>query len=71
MEDTLVSDGAKMDDSDIARYTEQTFEMYGGPFSDVTIEFEDKLIGVIQDKFGEHVNIVRTASDKCVASVQQ
>ena len=44
--------------------------MYGGSVSDVTVEFEDKLIGVVQDKFGEHVNIVRTAPDKCVASVQ-
>ncbi len=70
VEDALVSDGAKMDDSDIARHTEQAFKMYGGPVSDVTIEFEDKLIGVVQDKFGEHVNIVRTAPDKCVASVQ-
>ncbi len=70
VEDVPVSDGAKMDDSDIARYTEQAFKMYGGPVSDVTIEFEDKLIGVVQDKFGEHVNIVRTAPDKCVAPVQ-
>ena len=44
--------------------------MYGGPVTDVTIEFEDGLMGAVQDKFGEHVHIVRTSPEKCVASVQ-
>ena len=34
--------------------------MYNGPTTDITIEFDDKLIGVIQDKFGEDTKIVRT-----------
>lgn len=65
-----VSEGAKMDDFDIAKYTEQAFKMYGGLVSDVTLEFENKLNGVVKDKFGEQVNIVRTDTDQCVASVQ-
>ena len=44
--------------------------MYSGSVTDVTIEFEDNLIGAVQDKFGEHVNIVRNSSKKRVASVQ-
>ncbi|MCR5487111.1 MAG: WYL domain-containing protein [Lachnospiraceae bacterium] len=70
VENEPVSSKAIMDDSDIARFTEQAFKMYGGPVTDVTIEFDDSLMGAVQDKFGEHVHIVRTSPDKCVASVQ-
>lgn len=70
VEDAVVSEGAMIDDSDIAEYTRQAFKMYGGPVMDVTLDFDDKLIGVVQDKFGEHVNIVRTAPNRCVAPVQ-
>jgi len=70
VENEPVSSKAIMDDSDIAKYTEQAFKMYGGPVTDVTIEFEDGLMGAVQDKFGEHVHIVRTSPEKCVASVQ-
>ena len=48
----------------------QVFKMYGGPAVDITVEFNDKLIGVIQDKFGEDTKIVRTGRDKCVASIR-
>ena len=65
-----VSDKAKMDDSDIAAFTEQAFKMYGGDLVDITVEFNDKLIGVIQDKFGEDTKIVRTGTNKCVAPIQ-
>ena len=71
MEDAPLSDGATMEDSDIARYTEQAFKMYGCSVSDVAIEFENKLISLVQNRFGEHINIVRTAPDKYVVfSVQ-
>lgn len=33
--------------------TEQAFKMYGGQTTDITIQFSDKLIGVVYDKFGE------------------
>ena len=46
---------------DVAIYTEQVFKMYKGPTTDITIEFDDKLIRVIQDKFGEDTKIVRTS----------
>lgn len=70
VEDAPVTEGAIIDDSDIAEYTKQAFKMYGGPVMDVTLQFDDKLIGVVQDKFGEQVSIVRTAPTTCVASVQ-
>ena len=70
VEDAPVSQDAIIDDSDITEYTKQAFKMYGGPVMDVTLQFDDKLIGVVQDNFGEQVNIVRTAPTTCVASVQ-
>lgn len=70
IEDEPVSEKAIIPDDDIAAYTEQVFKMYNGPATDITIEFDDKLIGVIQDKFGEDTKIVRTSKDRCVASIK-
>ena len=43
--------------------------MYGGELVKVTLEFSDKLIGVVYDKFGENVKMVRTGEHTVVASV--
>jgi len=69
VEEEQVSEDAIVDDSDIAGYRKQVFKMYGGPITDVTVQFKDKLIGVVQDKFGEDVRIVRIGTDKCVAQL--
>ena len=53
----------------VAGYTEQVFKMYGGEKAKVTLEFSDKLIGVVYDKFGENVKMVRTGEHTIVASV--
>lgn len=65
-----VSDKAIIPDEDFAEYTKQVFKMYNCPSTDITIEFNDSLIGVIQDKFGEDTKIVRTSKDRCVASIK-
>lgn len=70
IEDEAISEKAIIPDDDIATYTEQVFKMYNGPTTDITIEFDDKLIGVIQDKFGEDTKIVRTSKERCVASIK-
>ena len=49
--------------------TEQMFKMYGGQPVDVVLEFDDKLIGVVYDKFGEDTKMIR-AGDKCIATVK-
>lgn len=51
-------------------YTEQIFKMYGGELENVTLELDDKLIGVIYDKFGEDTKIVRTGETTVAASVK-
>lgn len=51
-------------------YTEQAFKMYAGQPVGITIEFSDKLIGVIYDKFGEDVKMVRVAENRYTANVR-
>ena len=43
--------------------------MYGGRQVDVVLEFDDKLIGVVYDKFGEDTQMIRSG-DKCITTVK-
>lgn len=54
----------------IGSYTEQAFKMYGGEAVDITIQFDQKLIGVVYDKFGEDTKMIRLNADSCVATVK-
>ena len=56
--------------NEVAGYTERVFKMYGGPLENIVIEFSDKLIGVVYDKFGENTKMIRTEKNKCVATVK-
>ena len=49
--------------------TEQRFKMYGGQQTDVVLEFDYKLIGVVYDKFGEDTKMIRSG-EKCIATVK-
>ena len=55
---------------EMAQYTEQVFKMYGGQPEDVVLEFEDTLVGVVFDKFGENTQMIRVGEKKCVATVK-
>lgn len=66
----LVSQKALDLRSEVAGYTERVFKMYGGQPVDLVIEFSDKLIGVVYDKFGENTKMIRTEEHKCVATVK-
>ena len=55
---------------EMAQYTEQVFKMYGGQPEDVVLEFEDTLVGVVFDKFGENTPMIRVGEKKCVATVK-
>ena len=65
IESEQVSVKAIILDDVIAEYTNQVFKMHNGPAVDITIEVKDKLIGVIQDKFGEDTKVMRTGADRC------
>ena len=45
---------------DLAAYTNQIFGMYGGEEAMVTMQFPDRLIGVVLDRFGREVDIRQT-----------
>lgn len=68
--DEPVSQKALMLRSEVAGYTERVFKMYGGQSIDLVIEFDDKLIGAVYDKFGEHTKMIRTHEHGCVATVK-
>lgn len=67
--DEAISEKALTLREGIDSYTEQAFKMYGGQQVDVVLEFDDKLIGVVYDKFGEDTKMIR-AGDKCIATVK-
>ena len=52
-----------------ADYTKQVFKMFNGKLKKVTLAFDDSLIGVIYDKFGEDTEITRTSDNRCKATV--
>ena len=70
IEDDAVCEEAFMPDTDIARYTERVFKMYGGREEKVQLLFSRELIGVIHDKFGEDIKMVRIDEDTAIATVR-
>lgn len=54
----VMREGAELFDSfDIAAYANKTFGMFGGREEIVTLEFENRFIGVVMDRFGKDVPI--------------
>ncbi len=60
-----ISDNAKKLRVALPSQTSQVFRMYNGPVRKVTLEFSDKLIGNVFDKFGADIKIVRTDDHTC------
>ena len=54
---------------DMARYTTQTFSMFGGEAERLTLEFSNSLIGVVIDRFGKDIPIRKT-DEKTLPSVR-
>ena len=67
--DEDITEKAKELRESVAGYTESVFKMYGGQPVDVVLEFDDKLIGVVYDKFGEDTKMIRSG-EKCIATVK-
>ncbi len=49
----------------IPQITNQVFRMYSGPVRRVTLEFKNRIIGSIFDKFGSRVQIERVDEEHC------
>lgn len=58
----LVDERASMppEKFDIAEYTNRTFGMYGGDAQKVTLEMTNDLVGVIIDRFGKEISIIKS-----------
>lgn len=68
--DEDVTDKAKELRESVAGYTESVFKMYGGQPEDVTLQFDQKLMGAVYDKFGEGTKMLRINDTTCVAAVK-
>ncbi|MCH5269606.1 MAG: WYL domain-containing protein [Lachnospiraceae bacterium] len=54
----------------LAEYTKRTFGMYGGEEEIVTLEFSDRLIGVVMDRFGRDTEIRRTKEGRFTVRIK-
>ena len=68
--DEDISDKAKELRESVAGYTESVFKMYGGEMNDITLQFDQKLIGAVYDKFGEETKMIRVNNTTCSATVK-
>ncbi|WP_343209327.1 WYL domain-containing protein [Anaerolentibacter hominis] len=55
---------------DMARYSRKTFGMFGGREEMLTLEFENRFVGVVIDRFGKEVNIRKADEAHFLARVE-
>ena len=54
---------------DLSAYSKKTFAMFGGEETEVSIKFENDLVGVVFDRFGTDVRIVKADEDHFICTV--
>ena len=69
IEEEPVSEEAVIRTTEVADYTEQAFKMYTGEECTATLQFDDSLIGVVYDKFGEDTVMKRVDESTITAEV--
>jgi len=55
---------------DLSVYSKSMFQMYSGEETDVTIQFENELVGVVYDRFGVDVPIIKTDETHFICNVK-
>ena len=55
---------------DLSAYSKKMFQMYGGEETDVSIEFENGLVGVVIDRFGMDVPILKSDDSHFICRVK-
>jgi len=55
---------------DLSSYAKTMFQMYSGEETDVSIEFENKLVGVVFDRFGTDIPIIKSDEEHFVCRVK-
>lgn len=55
---------------DLSAYSKTMFQMFGGEETDVSIKFENELVGVVFDRFGADVPIVKSDENHFICHVK-
>lgn len=55
---------------DLSSYAKSMFQMYSGEETDVSIMFENELVGVVYDRFGVDVPIIKTDENHFICKVK-
>lgn len=54
---------------DLSEYSKTTFAMFAGEETEVTIKCENELVGVMYDKFGTNIRIIKADEDHFICTV--
>lgn len=55
---------------DLSEYTKSMFQMFGGEETEVSIRFENELVGVVYDRFGMNVPIIKSDEEHFICKVK-
>lgn len=55
---------------DLSAYSKSMFQMFGGDETDVSIEFENELVGVVFDRFGTEIPILKSDENHFICRVK-
>lgn len=53
----------------LAEYAKKTFNMFGGDEEKVTLQFDNSLIGVILDRFGKEISIIKADENSFIINI--
>ena len=55
---------------DLSNYSKTMFQMYGGEETDVSVEFDNELVGVVFDRFGTDIPIIKKDENHFICHVK-
>ncbi len=73
MEEINITDDARVlpdEKFDLSLYVKSVFAMFGGEETEVSIQFENELAGVVFDRFGLDIPIIKTGSEHFICKVK-
>lgn len=73
MEDIQVSEESRVlsdEPFDLSTYAKSMFQMFSGEETDVTIQFANELVGVVYDRFGSNIPIIKSDETHFICNVK-
>ena len=73
MEEIELSDISRVlpdEEFDLSLYSKSVFSMFGGEETEVSIQFENELVGVVFDRFGLDIPIIKTDNEHFICRVK-